>query len=418
MKNKISLAYLLLMSICFHAQNKQKEIVNLTFSKGKEIIINESLRTLSNYYNIDIAEADVVQKKLWNNPTFVWNADMYSVERNTYFEFRNQKLIQLEYIFSISGKRIKAVRQSQLELEIAKHAYSDVIRGYLIEYSNLYSRLSSLLQKKKIYEKNLNSYDQLIKLYSKQNELGMVSLNDLFRLEAEHLTIHNTINDIENQIIETQSTLCSLLNFKSDITIIPIERVPGKLNIFTNSQLIEAAKENRPDFQIMNKNPKLYELELKSQRAQALPDVKLAYQPHDKGSNYVRPYSGMVFEVGLPIFNRNQGEIAKSKVRIAQSKLELDFFTIQLENNVLSSYDKYSNSIKIIDKYTSKVFDNIESLSKNAKTNFENKNINLIQFIDYQNTYLNYNLQKIDAFENYFESMDQLNYEIGKEILN
>ena len=85
MKKNISTALLMLLTLLSFAQNEDKNTYELSYGKGKDILIKESLKSLSSYYDINLAEAELMQKKLWNNPTFVWNADMYSVERNTYF---------------------------------------------------------------------------------------------------------------------------------------------------------------------------------------------------------------------------------------------------------------------------------------------------------------------------------------------
>lgn len=418
MKKNISMAFFMLLTILSFAQNEDKNTYELSYSKGKDILIKESLKSLSSYYNIDLAEAEVMQKKLWNNPTFVWNADMYSVERNTYFEFKNQKLIQIEYVFSISGKRIKAVKQAKLELEIAKYAYSDIIRGYVIEYANLYSKLVTLHQKNSIYESFLKKYNTLINSYEKQLELGGISLNDLVRLQTEQLEIENALNENKNELLTTQSLLSTILNLPKNTIIKPSE-MPISLAPSENFvSLLNEALSNRPDYMIMQKNPELFAQELKVQKSIGIPDIKLAYQPHDKGSNYVRPYSGMVFEMGIPIFNRNQGEITKSKIKIEQSKLELEYFKIKMENEIIASFEKYNNAKKMFEKFSPSFMKNVDNLSKNAIMNFENKNISIIQFIDYQTSYLNFKIQHSNALYQYLEAINQLNYEVGKEIIN
>ncbi len=418
MKKNISTALLMLLTLLSFAQNEDKNTYELSYGKGKDILIKESLKSLSSYYDINLAEAELMQKKLWNNPTFVWNADMYSVERNTYFEFRNQKLIQIEYIFSISGKRIKAVKQAKLELEIAKYAYSDIIRGYIIEYANLYSKLVTLHQKKSIYESFLKNYNTLINSYQKQLELGGISLNDLVRLQTEQLEIENALNENKNEIVTTQSQLSTILNLPKNTIIKPDQMAISLAPSENYVSLLNEALSNRPDYMIMQKNPELFAQELKVQKSIAIPDIKLAYQPHDKGSNYVRPYSGMVFEMGIPIFNRNQGEITKSKIKIEQSKLELEYFKIKMENEIIASFEKYNNAKIMLKKFSPSFMKNVDNLSKNAIMNFENKNISIIQFIDYQTSYLNFKIQHSNALYQYLEAINQLNYEVGKELIN
>ena len=127
-----------------HLQAQTDAGIKLSYADGKDRLLSQNLNLLAEYYNIEIAQAEIEQAKLWNNPLFVWNAEMYSMAQNRYFNFSNQKLIQLEYAFSFSGKRVNAIRQANLGKEIAQLAFSDVMRGMISEYSNLYFSLNAL----------------------------------------------------------------------------------------------------------------------------------------------------------------------------------------------------------------------------------------------------------------------------------
>lgn len=127
------------------------ETISFSFEEGKNRMLKENIRLLAEYYNVDLAEAEIQQLKLWDNPLFVWNAEMYSVAENKYFAFENQKLLQIEYAFSISGKRINAVKEAKIGKEIAELALADMIRGLVLEYSEVFYEHIELSQKMKFY---------------------------------------------------------------------------------------------------------------------------------------------------------------------------------------------------------------------------------------------------------------------------
>jgi len=80
--------------------------------------------------------------------------------------------------------------------------------------------------------------------------------------------------------------------------------------------LVQIAKENRADYRLKKAAIAYEDQNLKLQRSYAIPDINFGYQPHDKGSNYVRPYSGIVVEFSVPLFDRNQGGIQEAKINI------------------------------------------------------------------------------------------------------
>jgi outer membrane protein TolC len=58
----------------------------------------------------------------------------------------------------------------------------------------------------------------------------------------------------------------------------------------------------------------------------------------------------------------------------------------------------------------------MEKLSENARINFEKKNINLYEYIDYQRSYLEYKMNLIQATRNYNDAINQLNFTVGTDI--
>ena len=93
----------------------------------------------------------------------------------------------------------------------------------------------------------------------------------------------------------------------------------GVLNF---ESLLDHAALSRPDYLAKLNEISYQEMNLKLQKSRSVPDLMIGYQPHDKGSNYVRPYTGLVVEMDVPIFNRNQGNIAISKAEVEKSKVE------------------------------------------------------------------------------------------------
>src|SRR5215510_14042277 len=82
----------------------------LSFQEAKARLLNYNLGLLAAYYEIGIAKAKVIQAKVWNNPNFIVNGDMYNQETNEYFQIRNQSLWQLEQTFSWAGKHTNSVK--------------------------------------------------------------------------------------------------------------------------------------------------------------------------------------------------------------------------------------------------------------------------------------------------------------------
>ena len=410
------LFFALLISI--NVIGQLSKTISFTYEEGKSKMLKENVRLMAEYYNLDIAEAEIQQKRLWDNPLFVWNAEMYSIAENNYFNFANQKLLQLEYSFSVSGKRINAIKEARIAKEIAQFALSDVMRGLVLEYSNAFYEFIELQEMNILLIEAASQYDRLIEQYTLGSKLGINSESELVRLKAEKQTILKDINENEKELLALELNLRMLMNYRSGVKLLAKKDISLFSPKISEDQLVDSAMNLRPDLKIAQKNISLYQATLKKEKSEIVPNINLGYQPHDQGSNHVRPYVGMVFEMGIPIFNRNQGSIAKAKIQIDQSSLLMQYKTEEVRNEVLMAMETFKRTQELKNSFNLELIDQMEVLSKNAKLNYENKYISLYEYIDFQRSYIENKLNYIQSNRKFNEAINLINFVVGMDLKN
>jgi len=410
------LFFALLISI--NVIGQLSKTISFTYEEGKSKMLKENIRLMAEYYNLDIAEAEIQQKRLWDNPLFVWNAEMYSIAENNYFNFANQKLLQLEYSFSVSGKRINAIKEARIAKEIAQFALSDVMRGLVLEYSNAFYEFIELQEMNILLIEAASQYDRLIEQYTLGSKLGINSESELVRLKAEKQTILKDINENEKELLALELNLRMLMNYRSGVKLLAKKDISLFSPKISEDQLVDSAMNLRPDLKIAQKNISLYQATLKKEKSEIVPNINLGYQPHDQGSNHVRPYVGMVFEMGIPIFNRNQGSIAKAKIQIDQSSLLMQYKTEEVRNEVLMAMETFKRTQELKNSFNLELLDQMEVLSKNAKLNYENKYISLYEYIDFQRSYIENKLNYIQSNRKFNEAINLINFVVGMDLKN
>jgi len=291
-----------------------------------------------------------------------------------------------------------------------------VVRGLIAEYSNAYYTLNELQEKEAIYQKTIAQFQDVIELSELKLKLGVSSENDLIRLKTEYLSLNSVLNAIKNERIKTESELKTMLNLGGDVNL-ETQKVNYKIaNNLNATYLLDSAKVYRPDVKMAEKNIQLNELIYKGQKKLAYPDMKLGYQPFDKGSNHVRPYAGMVFELDLPIFNRNQGNISAARVQIEQSKHMFNYVSKELENQINAAYFNLINVKNTHAQFTDDMLQKMDELSINAKANYEKRNISLLEYIDHQRAYVENKMNWIEANTQFYQSINTIHFVVGKEI--
>lgn len=410
--------YLIGFGIISYTSLAQPKDTVLSFSQAKARLMRVNLNLLASYYEINIAKAAVIQAKVWNNPYFIFNGDLYSNETNEYFHFRNQHLLQIEQTFSYAGKHTNTVRLARVGVEMAEKQMEDVLRSLLFEMANTYSELAALQSKQILYQQVLSSYDKLMAATRKQLELGAISLTEALRLESEYVTVQTDAVENYNEKEKVTSELKTILRFPQDTLFYVEQRIPALAQEFDPTVIAEQAVTVRPDLQVKKIVKKYQEQNLKLQKSSSVPDLKLAYQPRDRGSNYVRPYQGFNAEFFIPLFDRNQGGIKMAEFNVKKSALEFEQIENQVRNEVVAAYNRYRSSNSGLANYKPEFLEQLRQLNKSTGENFQKRNIGLLQFIDQQRIYILTNIQMIDLKKQYLNNVNELNFTVGTTLID
>jgi cobalt-zinc-cadmium efflux system outer membrane protein len=416
MKIRIFSCALLFISVFPRLANAQADTV-ISIQEAKARLLRKNLGLLAAYYDVDIAKAQVIQARLWNNPYFIFNGDMYNVETNEYFHFRNQHLFQLEQTFSYAGKHTNTVKLARIGVEMAEKQMEDVLRSLLFEMGNTYTDLAALQAKGILYDQVIASYEKLMEASRKQLQVGSISVTETLRLESEYLAVKTDALENYNEKENVMANLRTLLLLPADTTFYVEQRLPLIAQEFDSKLLADQAATGRPDILAKKINQRYQERNLKLQRSTAAPDMKLAYQPKDRGSNYIRPYQGANLEIYLPLFNRNQGAIKQAEFSVKQAALEFGQLENQVRNEVVAAYNRYRNSNSGLLNYSSEFLDRLKQLSQSTHENFQKRNITLLQFIDQQRIFIQTNIQLIELKQQHLNNVNELNFAVGTNLI-
>jgi cobalt-zinc-cadmium efflux system outer membrane protein len=147
-----------------------------------------------------------------------------------------------------------------------------------------------------------------------------------------------------------------------------------------------------------------------------VPDLSIGYD-YDLGGNYIQNYNGIVLQMPLPLFNRNQGNIKGAKYTIQQSALQRDYLKITVTNQVISAFNQYKKNYDGLANYTDEYLNGLTQLNKNTNTYFQKRDISLLEFIDYQRIYITTNIQLIELKQQFLNSVNNLNFSVGETVI-
>ena len=407
---------LLVVYFPLHVFSQIQDSLNLSLDECKAILIKENLSVIASHYDVDIAEAQVIQSRAWNNPVFNWNQDMYSVEKNQYFNFGNQFLVQIDIVFSIAGKYTNTVRLAKVIQEGSKLMVKDILRSLMMELNESYNLLNSLQNKALIYKDVSDRYDEVISAGERQLQVGGISANELIRLRSERIALQTEAVQNSKDLYEAMANLRVLLNLRPTVYIQTLKYIPTSSDPVLGD-LFLLGEEHRADYLLSRLNIKYQETNLKLQKSFAVPDINFGYQPKDRGSNYVRPYSGIEIGFEVPLFNRNIGNIKASQIEIKKAEVESVQKQNSLQNEITQSYLTMLEAKKCLKNYTNVLLDQIELLNKDSEINYLKRNINMLEYIDLKRIYIQNRMQFLELDFQYLRAVNHLNFSVGLDVI-
>ena len=402
---------LLFLSLLF--SGAKASVVSLYLKEYEQRFSEHNLEVIAERYNIDIAEAQVVQAKLFENPVVSLEQNVYNRLNGRYFDFGKQgeTIVEVEQLIYIAGQRNKRVRLEKINKEMALYQFEEVLRTLRSELKEKFIALYFTQKSQSIYDREIDSLAHLLVVLKEQNEKGNVSLLEKSRIEALLLSLRQERNDIANQVISLQGDMRLLLGIfdESVLNQIDMDSVPF-------SELTSLLYE-RPDLKLAQASVKASEADVRLQRSLAFPEVSVK-GTYDKAGNFINDYWAIGLSVSLPIFNRNQGNIRAAKISVAQKAHKEEYARRQAENELFTSYARLEKAIQLYRSSNYGLEKDFALIIEGVNLNFQKRNISLLEFIDYYETYKTTCLRLYQTQKEVLLALEEVNTVTGSHVFN
>jgi cobalt-zinc-cadmium efflux system outer membrane protein len=436
MRKIILLLLFAVTKISFSQQqtNPTIDTVAITLNDAEDQFLKNNFALLAQKFNVDASKALIRQAGLFNNPNIYIENSVYNPFKTTgskYFPADNGKyfgdihsmgetLIQYNWLFSVAGKRNKNVKVAKAQADVAQYQFDDLMRTLLFALRSDFYQLHYGLQSLKLFDEEIASLKDIVTGFESQYQKGNISLRDITRVRALLFSMQNDRLALATDLRETLSEFSGLLNNPKPVWYKPTvneTEVATKYNAtaVNLSDLLTQALSNRPDLKEAQAQVTASEANLKLQKATGVPDVMLQ-GVYDRNGSYIHNYNGAAIQIPISIFNRNQGNTQAAKSLVDAANQQLLQKQVSVQNDVFASYQKMAETEKLNSSLNANFATDFNSLLKGAQSNFEKKNLSLLEFVDmfesYKESMVQYNTiktQRLIAFE-------ELNFNVGKDV--
>lgn len=322
----------------------------------------------------------------------------------------------IDYLHERDHKRELRKESAQKATAIAESQLADQDRNLLF---NLRSAFVQTLQQKAVLalaQQNLGYYDQVLRVSRERRQAGDIAQVDLDRLELQRIQYETDIQTATVGLRTAKIQLLALLNERT-----PVERfdVTGSYDFPDQISPLEeyraAALENRPDLREAGQSVDKAKVDSRLAFANGSTDPTISV---DFARNPPIPaYLGISVSIPLRIFDRNQGEKARTMVDITRNQRLHDAVETQVYSDVDSAYATINSNLVLLKTYKSSYLQRAASVRDTIRFSYENGGAALIDFIQAQQDYRSVELNYLNLVGAYLTAASQLNMAVGKEVL-
>lgn len=419
---RLKFVFVFLFVLCatgiLRVKAQSTDTLNLTLPQAEDRFLKNNLSLIINRYNIDIANAQVITARIFPNPDFSFSNGVYATEVPNAFSEQSMGLSQL---FTTAGKRNKNIQLAKISVQQAQYQFFDLLRTLKYTLRSDFYSIYFQQQSAAVYNREISSLATTLRVFKEQYTKGNVAQKEVLRLQSQLYSLQTEYNNVLVGIDSTESEFRLLIKASPGTYIKPVYNynLGSKVVVASTSyqKLLDSAYVNRYDLRLAKSAIDYNDLNLKLQKATAVPDVSLSVN-FDKLGSYGNNFIGAGLEFNLPFFNRNQGGIKQARVAIDQSKVQYTSVQNQVESDVANSY---KNALRLEELYNS--FDpqfktDFTHLIDEVGKNYEKRNISLLEFLDFYDSYKTNTLQLNSIELNRVTSLEQLNFVTGTPFFN
>ncbi|WJS96733.1 TolC family protein [Flavobacterium johnsoniae] len=408
---------LLLFALLNQAAIAQKTV---TLQDCETQFLKKNLFLLASQYNIDASKALTIQARIWDNPTISAELNAYNPERDKFFDIgkEGQKVFAIEQLIYLGGKKRNEVKLAQANEKLAELQFNDLLRTLKFQLRKSFYTVYYNSKNLENTDKQLAHIENLINSYSIQAQKGNIPLKDVVRLQSLYLNFKNERLEVINDNIEEQANLKLLMN-ETENVIPQVSKDDSnkylKVIDFDLKGFEEQAIANRPDYLAKQKEIDANELNVKWQKSLSVPDITFGAN-YDQRSGAFNREANVSVGIPLPLWNKNKGNIKYAQTILEQSKIEKQNFELQLQTEITAAWTKWDESRQNYSVIKPTVNSDFEAVYNGMLTNFQKRNVSLLEFTDFMESYNQAIIQLNELKKKVVIAGEELNSTINKDL--
>jgi outer membrane protein, heavy metal efflux system len=264
-------------------------------------------------------------------------------------------------------------------------------------------------------EQDLKGFQQTVDISEEQFKAGYISEGDYLKIKLQLLQFQTDVSSARLARVQALVSLRELLGYDAvpadyDVTgDLAYEPLHGR-----QEDLQAEALRERPDLKAAQLGITAAQSQILLAKANAKVDVNGTYDfTHVSGENT----ASIFVNFDLPIFNRNQGEIARTQYALTQAQEQQLAASDTVMSDVATAYESVRSNDEIVQLYTTGYLKQAQDSRDISQYAYKRGAASLLDFLDAERSYRSTQLAYRQALASYMTAREQLKEAVGTRTL-
>jgi cobalt-zinc-cadmium efflux system outer membrane protein len=361
-------------------------------------------------------QAEEVTANLRPNPTLSWDSQFFPLFNPSqfsadYLENQAQFDVGIGYTFERGKKRQHRLQAAKDQTAVSRSTVTDNERTLIFNTSQQFISVLLAQSTLDLANQDAESFAQTVNISDARYKSGDMSESDLLKIKLQLLQFQSDVSAAKLAKIQALAGLRQFLGFES----VPDQfDVQGDLDYQPVHADMEALKglamQDRPDLRAAQEGVTAARSQEALERANGKKDLGVSFDyTHTAGINS----GAFFFNIDLPIFDRNQGEIAKARFAINQAEETALETAQQVNTDIVDAYGALKSNDEIIQLYRSGYIDQAKQSRDITEYAYKRGAASLLDFLDAERTYRASQLAYRQALASYMTALEQMRQAVG-----
>jgi cobalt-zinc-cadmium efflux system outer membrane protein len=394
--------------------------VKVTLDEAIRIALEHNHNLLALRSTIQQNEAQEITANLRPNPSFFVDWEYLPLSSpngsiGNYLDNSTEADIGLSYLIERGKKRQHRLQAAKDATAVTRSQVADNERSLTFQVATLFINTQLAESTLELAREDLKSFQSTVDLSEKQYKAGSISENDYLKIELQLLQFQTDVQQAELSRAQSLSDLRQLLGYDSvsrdyDVAgAFDYQPLPLQLD-----ELQTKALANRPDLRAAQQGITAANSQLELAKANGKQDVTLqGNYSHVNGISA----STMYFSIPLAIFDRNQGEIARTRYAITQAQEQQVAASGQVLTDVRDAFEGMRASEQLVKFYLSGSLDVAKKSRDISEYSYRRGASTLLDFLDAERSYRATELSYRQQIAAYLLAVEQMREAVGARTL-